>query len=98
MHAAKDPLHGITLEALLNALVAKYGWAELAKRININCFKSDPSVKSSLKFLRRTPWARSEVEALYIDSLEDVSSPIEQEENSENPWANWQGKKDGSDE
>jgi uncharacterized protein (DUF2132 family) len=76
MHAAKDPLHGITLEALLNALVAKYGWAELAKRININCFKSDPSIKSSLKFLRRTPWARSEVEALYIDSLEDDSSQV----------------------
>lgn len=94
MHAAKDPLHGITLEALLNALVAKYGWAELAKRININCFKSDPSVKSSLKFLRRTPWARSEVEALYIDSLEDDSSPVEQKENSENPWANWQARKE----
>ncbi len=69
MQPSKDPLHGITLEALLNALVAKYGWAELAKRININCFKSDPSIKSSLKFLRRTPWARKEVEDLYIDSL-----------------------------
>jgi uncharacterized protein (DUF2132 family) len=94
MHAAKDPLHGITLEALLNALVAKYGWAELAKRININCFKSDPSIKSSLKFLRRTPWARSEVEALYIDSLEDDSSQVAQEENTENPWANWQDRKE----
>jgi len=91
MHAAKDPLHGITLEALLTVLVAKYGWAELAKRININCFKSDPSIKSSLKFLRRTPWARSEVEALYIDSL-DEPSPVTQEEEAENPWANWQPK------
>lgn len=91
MHAAKDPLHGITLEALLTALVAKYGWAELAKRININCFKSDPSIKSSLKFLRRTPWARSEVEALYIDSL-DEPSLVTQEEKAENPWANWQPK------
>lgn len=88
---SKDPLHGITLEALLNTLVDRYGWAELAKRININCFKSDPSIKSSLKFLRRTPWARKEVEELYIDSLQDEqhaeTSP------SENPWANWQSKK-----
>lgn len=89
---SKDPLHGVTLEALLNALVARYGWNELAKRININCFKSDPSIKSSLKFLRRTPWARKEVEELYIDSLEDVRDA---EENlpAENPWANWQAKK-----
>lgn len=93
MQNAKDPLHGITLEALLNALVAKYGWAELAKRVNINCFKSDPSIKSSLKFLRRTPWARSEVEALYIDSLEDDMSVVQPEEKAENPWANWQSKK-----
>lgn len=92
MQPSKDPLHGITLEALLNALVTKYGWAELAKRVNINCFKSDPSIKSSLKFLRRTPWARSEVEALYIDSLDDRSSPDNDE--AENPWANWQGKKE----
>lgn len=68
---SKDPLHGITLEALLNALVARYGWAELAQRVNINCFKSDPSIKSSLKFLRRTPWARAEVEALYL-ALQDA--------------------------
>jgi uncharacterized protein (DUF2132 family) len=94
MHAAKDPLHGITLEALLNALVAKYGWAELAKRININCFKSDPSIKSSLKFLRRTPWARSEVEALYIDSLDDDSANVRQDEHTENPWASWESKKE----
>lgn len=89
---SKDPLHGITLEALLNALVARYGWNELAKRININCFKSDPSIKSSLKFLRRTPWARKEVEELYLDSLEGLRDA---EENlpAENPWANWQAKK-----
>ncbi|PXW44015.1 uncharacterized protein DUF2132 [Klebsiella oxytoca] len=91
MQHAKDPLHGITLEALLNALVAKYGWAELAKRININCFKSDPSIKSSLKFLRRTPWARKEVEELYIDSLPDVGSDVT-EAPAESPWANWQKK------
>ena len=70
--APNDPLHGITLEALLNALVARYGWAELAKRININCFKSEPSSKSSLKFYAARPWARKEVEALYIDSLSDT--------------------------
>nr|WP_287858575.1 VF530 family protein [Klebsiella sp.] len=91
MQHVKDPLHGITLEALLNALVAKYGWAELAKRININCFKSDPSIKSSLKFLRRTPWARKEVEELYIDSLTDVASDVA-DASTESPWANWQKK------
>jgi len=64
----KDPLHGVTLEAILNALVEKYGWDGLARRININCFKSDPSVKSSLTFLRKTPWARTEVENLYVAS------------------------------
>lgn len=62
MHTSKDPLHGVTLEALLTDLVARYGWDELARHIKINCFKSDPSIKSSLKFLRRTPWARKEVE------------------------------------
>ncbi|MFA3760279.1 VF530 family protein [Yersinia sp. 2544 StPb PI] len=65
-HLSKDPLHGITLEQLLTKLVEHYGWEELAYRININCFISDPSIKSSLKFLRRTPWARTKVEALYI--------------------------------
>lgn len=65
-HTSNDPLHGVTLEAIVNALVAHFGWAELGKRVNINCFKSDPSVKSSLKFLRRTPWARKEVEDLYL--------------------------------
>ncbi len=68
---SKDPLHGVTLEMQINALVARYGWEKLGKLVNINCFKNDPSVKSSLKFLRRTPWARAEVEALYLDSLED---------------------------
>ncbi|EEQ03985.1 hypothetical protein yrohd0001_36080 [Yersinia rohdei ATCC 43380] len=59
-------MHGITLEQLLTKLVEYYGWEELAHRIQINCFISDPSIKSSLKFLRRTPWARTKVEALYI--------------------------------
>lgn len=61
-----DPLHGITLENLLTQLVKRYGWTGLADLIRINCFSSDPSIKSSLKFLRRTPWARKEVEALYV--------------------------------
>ena len=62
----KDPLHGVTLESILTALVAQYGWDGLAERIDIRCFKSDPSIKSSLTFLRKTPWAREKVEALYI--------------------------------
>jgi len=61
-------LHGITLEALLSRLVEHYGWDELGKRIDINCFISDPSIKSSLKFLRKTPWARKKVEELYLDT------------------------------
>lgn len=73
-HSSNDPMHGVTLEAVVLALVDRYGWAELANRININCFKSDPSVKSSLKFLRRTPWARKEVEDLYLASLNDKSA------------------------
>jgi len=63
---SKDPLHGITLEALLNVLVEKYGWDGLADRIDIRCFKFDPSIKSSLQFLRKTPWARKKVEDLYV--------------------------------
>lgn len=64
--APKDPLQGVTLEALLNELVAHYGWPQLGRLVKIRCFNSDPSIKSSLTFLRRTPWARAEVEALYI--------------------------------
>jgi len=81
-HQSKDPLHGITLEALLNSLVARYGWSEMASRVAINCFKNDPSVKSSLKFLRRTPWARAEVEALYIASLDEPEAIPDAD-----PWA-----------
>ncbi|MGF6691701.1 uncharacterized protein (DUF2132 family) [Metapseudomonas resinovorans] len=62
-----NPLHGITLEKLLNELVDHYGWDGLATRIDIRCFKSDPSIKSSLTFLRKTPWAREKVEALFVD-------------------------------
>jgi uncharacterized protein (DUF2132 family) len=59
-------LHGVTLEALLTQLVDHYGWDQLARHVDINCFSSDPSIKSSLKFLRKTPWARAEVEQLYL--------------------------------
>ena len=61
-----NPLHGITLAQIINSLVEHYGWNKLGKLINIRCFKSDPSVKSSLKFLRKTPWARTKVEELFI--------------------------------
>jgi uncharacterized protein (DUF2132 family) len=66
---SNDPLHGLTLEAILTALHERYGWDGLAARININCFRSDPSIKSSLSFLRKTPWARKKVEELYLRSL-----------------------------
>ena len=61
-----NPLHGLTLETLLVTLVDHFGWQELGKRISIRCFTSEPSVKSSLKFLRKTPWARQKVEELYL--------------------------------
>ena len=62
---SNDPLHGITLERMLNELVDEYGWDDLSFRIRINCFSNDPSIKSSLKFLRKTDWARNKVEILY---------------------------------
>lgn len=74
-HTSRDPLHGVTLEMQVNALVAHFGWNQLGKRITINCFNNDPSVKSSLKFLRRTPWARAQVEALYLEMLHDQAEP-----------------------
>ena len=64
-----NPLHGLKLEKVVTDLVEHYGWEELSIRININCFKSDPSVKSSLKFLRKTPWARDKVEALFLETF-----------------------------
>lgn len=63
-----NPLHGLTLETIVTRLVEHYGWEELGERINIRCFQSDPSVKSSLKFLRKTPWAREKVEQLYLNT------------------------------
>ncbi len=72
-----NPLHGVTLEVVVTRLVDHYGWNGLAQRININCFKSEPSIKSSLKFLRKTQWARDKVESLYISTFEKQS-----------PWGN----------
>ena len=67
-----NPLHGIKLEAIVTALGSHYGWEELGQRINIRCFTSEPSVASSLKFLRKTPWAREKVESLYLFMLREV--------------------------
>jgi uncharacterized protein (DUF2132 family) len=64
-----NPLHGITLEMMLTLLVQQYGWQELAKLIPLRCFFNEPSIKSSLKFLRQTPWARKKVEELYLKSI-----------------------------
>ncbi|WP_437281147.1 VF530 family protein [Sorangium sp. So ce375] len=67
-----NPLHGVTLQMILERLVAQHGWEQLGRMIDIRCFKYDPSIKSSLQFLRRTPWARQQVEALY---LRDMAKP-----------------------
>lgn len=71
-----NPLHGKTLEMILNELVDFYGWPQLAYLIRINCFSNDPSIKSSLTFLRKTDWARKKVEELYVESLEIRSKRI----------------------
>jgi uncharacterized protein (DUF2132 family) len=68
--ASNDPLHGKTLESIVTELVAFLGWEDLGQHVRINCFNSDPSIQSSLKFLRKTPWARKEVEDLYIRMVE----------------------------
>jgi uncharacterized protein (DUF2132 family) len=66
---AQDPLHGVTLERIITELHEKFGWEVMADKIRINCFYENPSVSSSLKFLRKTPWARKKVEALYIQAI-----------------------------
>ena len=71
MGPPRDPLHGLTLETILTELVAYFGWTDLGQRIDIRCFTSDPSIASSLKFLRRTPWARAKVEGLYLFMLRE---------------------------
>ena len=69
---SKDPLHGVTLETILKTLVEKLGWDDLAERIRVRCLKNDPSISSSLKFFRKTPWARKKIEELYL-SLPDIA-------------------------
>ncbi|TVZ50923.1 VF530 family DNA-binding protein [Dokdonia sp. Hel_I_53] len=69
MSQPNNPLHGVKLADILEFLVAKYGWKEMSLQVDINCFKKDPTIKSSLKFLRRTPWAREKVEQLYLQSI-----------------------------
>lgn len=75
MHADQphNPLHGVTLEVMLQRLVAFYGWSGLGERIRVNCFNENPSIPSSLKFLRKTPWARKKVESLYVFILPDLA-------------------------
>ncbi|HPS70811.1 MAG TPA: VF530 family protein [Bacteroidales bacterium] len=68
---SNDPLHGITLKYMLEYLVEFYGWEEMSRRIRINCFAKDPSLNSSLKFLRKTPWARNKVEILYLHTIKE---------------------------
>ncbi|PZN74819.1 MAG: transporter [Candidatus Methylumidiphilus alinenensis] len=70
MNQPNNPLHGLTLETILTRLVEHYGWEVLGQQINIKCFNNEPSIKSSLKFLRSTPWARKQVEALYLSLVE----------------------------
>lgn len=67
-----NPLHGVKLKDILEFLIAELGWEELARKVDIRCFKYDPSLKSSLVFLRKTPWARAEVESLYLDTKNDA--------------------------
>ena len=71
MEQPNNPLHGITLATILEELVDRHSWEYMANQININCFKSNPSIKSSLKFLRRTPWAREKVEQLYLRTIKN---------------------------
>lgn len=73
-HLSKDPLHGKTLESIIQQLLDFYGWEVLGEKININCFTSNPSIQSSLKFLRKTPWARKKVEDLYISMLKKMGN------------------------
>ena len=75
-----DPLHGITLKAVVELLVERYGWEVLGQKIAINCFTHEPSINSSLKFLRKTPWAREQVEALYVQTIKQ----------SDTAYSNWQ--------
>ncbi len=76
---ARNPLHGLTLETIVSALLAQYGWGGLAERVRLRCFSSEPSLVSSLKFLRKTPWAREKVESLYLFMLRDAKRDVKRE-------------------
>lgn len=82
----KDPLHGKTLQAILTYLVEHYGWEKLGQAISIKCFKNDPSISSSLTFLRRTPWAREKVENLYVSTIDGVEMGEEPVAPLDNLW------------
>ncbi len=73
-HRQNDPLHGMTLEVILTRLVERYGWEEMGRSVDIRCFTNDPSIKSSLPFLRKTPWARKKVEELYLRSVRESAA------------------------
>ena len=99
-----DPLHGVTLKTIVTRLQEKYGWQGLADRIRINCFSHDPSIQSSLKFLRKTPWARKKVEALYIrtkwpvaDRAKSAETETTDEKKEADPWSNAQAKRNKND-
>ncbi len=83
--ASRDPLHGVTLARVLEYLVERHGWAAMGEKVPVRCFLFDPSIKSSLTFLRRTPWAREKVEAWYVAEI-TAATPA-------NPWAQWRAKK-----
>lgn len=87
--SSNDPLHGVTLKMMLEELHQSLGWDGLSARININCFKSNPSIKSSLTFLRRTPWAREKVESLYLKSKGAKTKQSESSHHTSkvDPWA-----------
>ena len=86
-----NPLHGVTLQTVVTELVEHYGWQHLSMKVNINCFKSNPTIKSSLKFLRKTDWAREKVERLYIKMKDKQMYETERTE-QESPWANFKNK------
>jgi len=77
----KDPLHGVTLEMILTRLVEHHGWEKLGQIVDIRCFNNDPSIKSSLQFLRRTPWARAKVEELYLKYAKNIARKSKQDSN-----------------
>ncbi|WP_163933730.1 VF530 family DNA-binding protein [Paraferrimonas sp. SM1919] len=86
-----NPLHGVKLQTIVEELEATIGWEKMAAKVKINCFKSNPSVKSSLTFLRRTPWAREEVENLYLKECLGLKPVVKQQADSD-PWGKAKGK------